>query len=165
MASYDPSFRLDTDAYQQARRTRNAKSSVYWLILILTACLVAAGLAVVAGRLLEPGTPAAADRAAAPLAPAPPPAETQVRVMRVHATPSVAKRTTKVLKAAGYGLATAHAVRTKLHGTWIMYAPNGQSAALGVARRLHVPARRVEPLDGIDPSSIAPAAVLVVIGP
>ncbi len=164
MASYDPAFRLDTDAYTQARRARTARTSIYWLILILVACGVAAAIAFTASHLFQSSPPGAAATHAA-LAPPPPVAQTRVAVWNVHARPAVVARLTGALAQAGYPIAgTRHARGARVRGTWVMYAPGAESAALGLARALRLKTRRVAPLDGVDPAAIAPATVLVLIG-
>jgi hypothetical protein len=166
VASYDPAFRLDTDAYVKARRVRTARSTVYWLILIIAACGLAAMLAMVAGEVLSPSTPGAHAQQPARPAPAPPPAKTQVAVWSLRHAMHPATKMAATLTGAGYALTGTRTARPgRVHGTWIMYAPGSQSAALAMAHRIGVKPTRVAPLDGIDPSRLAPATVLVLLGP
>jgi hypothetical protein len=166
VASYDPAFRLDTDAYVKARRVRTARTTVYWLALILAACGVAAALALVAGSVLAPSSPGAHAAKPAPVQPAPPPAQTQVAVWSLRHSLRPATRMAGRLTAAGYALAATRTTKPgRLRGTWIMYAPGSESAALAVGHRIGVKPSRVTPLDGVDPSRIAPATVLVLLGP
>jgi hypothetical protein len=127
VASYDPAFRLDTDAYVKARRVRTARTTVYWLAL---------------------------------------PAQTQVAVWSLRHSLRPATRMAGRLTSAGYALAaTGTSKPGRLRGTWIMFAPGSESAAIAVGRRIGVKPTRVTPLDGVNPSRIAPATVLVLLGP
>lgn len=165
MASYDPGFRLDTAAFNQARRTRTTRTSLYWLVLIMAACLVAAGFAVMASRMLNPA-PAGHAQGRAALPPPPPPSHTRVAVWNVHGAPGAAGLAAATLAKAGYPVAGTRNTRSRrLRGTWIMYAPGAESPAHGVAAELGLNPKRVAPLDGVEPKSIAPASVLVLIGP
>ena len=163
MASPENLFRLDTGAYNAARAARLTRASLYWLLLIGAAIVVAVviGLAIEHAPSLSSGPSSAAPR----LAPAPAATATPVAVWNASGVPGTAGRVAARVQSFGYPIADTRITRSRVHGRVVMFAPGAESAAIALARHLKLdPARAVHPLDGVPASQIAPATLLVLIG-
>ncbi len=99
---------------------------------------------------------------------APAPADTPVTIWNATAVDGAANRLKIRLAGLGYPAQAAkshHLPKGGLKGNWVFYTPGHAPAASGRGGEPPRNAdRTVRPLDGISPESIAPAAVLVVIG-
>ena len=189
MAHPEQVIRLDTQAWKAAYTTRLTRTSLYWLVLLGAAGLVGVGLAVIAGRLAalsarrtQAPHPAAAGSSPSALKAVVRPGIPHLRgvvVPQASTTPVVvwndsghagwATRTAHALTGDGYPIGAAanatHTVRGGVLGEWVFYTPGHVAAAVGVARRLRLDPRMVvRPLDGVSPTRIAPAVVLVLRG-
>ena len=116
-------------------------------------------------------TAAQRDGAAAPAGPAeqapaaaPPPADTPVAIWNGFGGQGAATTLAERAEARGYPVVGVRdAPRRTYRQTYVLYVPGREAAATALAKRLGLTAAVVRPLDGIRPSAIKPAQLLVIL--
>ena len=106
----------------------------------------------------------AARREEAKAAAAPPPADTPVAIWNGFGGQGAATTVADRARARGYPVVGVRdAPRRTYRQTYVLYVPGREAAAEALAKRLGLTAAVVRPLDGIRPTAIKPAQLLVIL--
>jgi hypothetical protein len=188
VSSSETSIHLDTGAFGAARRRRFGRTLAYWTLLVLGAA-VTAGVIAAASVFLTPGTQAAklattkASKGAASTArataagnptpalgaapavgAAPPPRTTPVAVWNGFGGQGAGAEIADRARGAGYPVVGVRdAPRRTYRRSYVLYVPGQRAAARALVKRLALTKVAVRPLDGIPPTAIAPAKLLVIL--